>query len=280
MNKNLLLIGLAVGLISCSSEESTGETVEDVLDVVDDAMNDDPIDDFADFEFHMTIANMPSPVEYLSILDQHQHLYNADLVVPVEKADTYVTSSQQAIGFGMYLTDLAYMSETEHTESLTAYFNAAHKLADGLGAAASLEAVVQEHLDAHAHNSDSVHSFVHRGYEELEGYLTTETRLVTATELLVGGWIEAQYIITHIALTAPDEDIRSFLLTDINEQKLHLNNMVDLMNAINDDALSSHLAQFEELKTLYHSFADESELTDELIGELNQKLMSLRASMI
>ena len=81
-------------------------------------------------------------------------------------------------------------------------------------------------------------------------------------------------------MTAPHEDIRATLLSDINEQKLHLNNLIDLMNAIKDENLAAHIVQFDNLKTLYHSFADETELTDDIIANIVAELTALRNSLI
>lgn len=276
MKKELLIGTFAFGLMACGGEETADDIVNDVVDVIED--DGTAIDEFAEFEFELTIANMPTPVEYIAALQGHEHLYDASLVVPVENAANYISSSQQAIGFGMYLTDLSYMAETGHTESLNEYFNAAHDLADGLGAAESFERIINSQMEQHSR--DSLQSFVHSGYNEIEAYLTTEERLVTASELLIGSWLEGQFIITRLAIQAEHEDIRNQLLTDINEQKLHLNNLIDLMNAIQDEALLSHIAQFENLKSLYHSFADQTELTDDILSNINAEITALRESIL
>lgn len=280
MNHKLLFATAALGLVACSGEEQTEELVNDAMETVGETTEEGEVtNEFAEFEFEMAVANMPSPVEHIDVLQHHDHLYNKALVAPLESADKFVTTGQKAIGFGMYMVDLSYMAETGHTESMLAYFNTAHKLAGELGAAESFEAIVGDLMEGDQ-PTESIHSYVEQGYGELEGYLTSDEHLATASALLIGSWLEGQYIVTHMIQNVEHEEVREHMLNDINDQKLHLDNLLGLMNALNDGALSDHIAEFEKLHNTYHSFADASELTPEIIVQINSELETLRASFL
>ncbi|PKP40468.1 MAG: hypothetical protein CVT95_13625 [Bacteroidetes bacterium HGW-Bacteroidetes-12] len=108
MKKNqLLLIPILFLVIGCASPSGDAESKK-IAEPVSDTLT------VQDLDFLL-----PSPVEFLSLVHDVGFGYHPDLINPLVSPSDYLLYRNQALNFGVYLTDFSYLLLFEkHTEAI------------------------------------------------------------------------------------------------------------------------------------------------------------------
>jgi hypothetical protein len=80
---------------------------------------------------------------------------------------------------------------------------------------------------------DSVMTLVNKSYSDIESHLRLEGRESTAGLMLMGGWIEALYITTHLLYNPENPD--SIVVEKIAQQKYTITSLLGFMKNYYDD---------------------------------------------
>ena len=79
-------------------------------------------------------------------------------------------------------------------------------------AAQIFEEFVTKNIQSKIKNKDSLYVAIEKGLEAMEMYLVDNKKLVVATQVLMGSWVEMQYILSQSMLSSdPPKDLRQHI---------------------------------------------------------------------
>ncbi len=193
---------------------------------------------------------LPSPIESAMLIKSTGARFDADLLNPIGKAETYVTNKNMALNLGIYTCDLSFASLYEQTQLIINYMNAARKMADGLGILKTIDQQTIDRLEENINNSEVIMEIVSDTFMNSNSYLEDNGQSALAAIVLVGGWFEGLYISTRLV------DMKDFngnkLVGRIIDQKLTINIILDLLDSNKGNPLIDELTgQVQKLKLVF-----------------------------
>lgn len=269
-------------LYSNCQNESKQQQVQ-TLSSTKDTTASESLDTQIDFDFHMVIANVGfgSSTEIMNRISRADIKYNQTLPNPLSNEKKYQTSFSQALNYGTYTVDLAYLSNYEQSQQVINYYSIIYKLAKNIGATESFEKVVGSRLEQNANNKDSLSHIINQMYNSTDEYLRTNKRLESASLILTGSWVECQYILLNSLKGQSRNTKNKFLYDKVYEQKLHLNNLLKLLEHYKDkEGFQSFSNQLADIFTIYKGFQQETDVTQESIIKLCDKISGIRKGII
>lgn len=142
---------------------------------------------------------LPSPIETAYLIQSTGVSYNVDLANSTEKVDSYVTTMQKALNFGVYGADLSYASLFNQTQTTIQYMATAKKLAEELGIMDFVQKDIVERVESNINERDSLMEIITDGFTTANEYLKDAGRAEVAALIVAGGWIEGLYLATSLA---------------------------------------------------------------------------------
>ncbi len=195
--------------------------------------------------------NLPSPIELTQTVLESKSPYTPELLNPVENFENYVSSSKLALNFGVYGADLCYCRVYDELQESISYLATIRKITEKLQIPESEGAETINRIEENIANSDSIFKIIADTYAAADGYLKENDRDLTATFILIGGWIEGMHFAVKINSESKNQ---KQLISRIAEQKFSLQN---LMNLINEYGNNSNIAEikplFEKLEKVYEN---------------------------
>jgi len=189
--------------------------------------------------------NMYLSVEISSLFKSAGVKFNNDIISSYSKYVDYTTTDKKALNIGIYAVDLSYTRYFEQYDLSSRYFSAMQKLAENMGIPPEFFQNTARRFEENINNKDSLIKIANEVYKTTENYLKENAQYGTAALIIVGGWIEAIYLGSHIALETEDINI----IERIAEQKYSLENLLKLLNLyIQDEIVKKY---YEKLSYLY-----------------------------
>lgn len=277
----LLTTAVASSLLiaSCGSEPQQEETTTNTTPATEEPSKEDLAADKADFDFHLLIANMPTPLEEFEDLSMNQGGFDANLMTPISEANKHTSTAAIALNCGVYMVDLTYQTVYHEQEQMLAYLTAAHDLARKCGASYAFNKVLSSGLEKNIDNKDSLQAVMERGYDAMEEYLSNEGRIETATQLLTGGWIETQHMMMQSLQKM--ENPTDLLKNHVFEQRNHLASLLKLLGEFKGEAGLE--AEHDKLVKLEESFLKihaTEDVSHELLVELADEIQEIRDDIV
>ncbi|MCA1762206.1 MAG: hypothetical protein ABR574_02515 [Cryomorphaceae bacterium] len=195
---------------------------------------------------------VPSPMEMASILKKTGASYDMELLNDVKKVNEYTTSRSQALNLGVYGANLSYASIFNQNQESIIYLSCTKKLAEKLGVTKAFNESAIERMEANIENRDSLLNIVSETYYMLDAYLKENDRDHISAMVIAAGWVEGLYLSTSIAKKSEQKDKK--LITRIAEQKLSLENLMDLVEAYNSSGQLDDIAN--DLKAIHDAYRD------------------------
>lgn len=286
MNKLYILsltLATTMLLSSCGGNKEESAAKSDNASVSADTSTGPPIDEQKEFKFLQIIANIPAPSKQVLNISKSGLKYDVSLVNKPENAKKYSTSFKKSINYGVCLSDLAYVASFGNTQDILNQFGSAKVLAEGSSALVTFEKVVSAaHFDEHLKEVDTLEVIIDKIYTATDEFLTNDHHLDIAAKILVGSWIENQYLVLN-SIKGIDRNAKNDKLYDqLWEQKLHLANINSLMTEygqyeeMND--LAKKLAEFE--KVFYSGLKESKDMNKAKAAEMLKAINELRANII
>jgi len=243
---------------------------------------------------------VPSPIEMTNLLKKAGSEYNPNILNPTANTEKYLTVSQLAINLGVYGADLSYNRMFDQIQSSINYLVVLRKISDKLGVPEDEGAFAISRIEDNMNNKDSVMQIIAETYANADAYFKENDMPNIAAMILMGGWTEGIYIAINVAQTAQD---KQSVLDRIAEQKLSLDNLIELMKGYSDDKTIQHFyPMFVELKQVFNkvdisyqsgkvntdtinkittiSGTSHVEINDEDISSIENKIVEIRKEMI
>jgi hypothetical protein len=174
---------------------------------------------------------VPSPMEMASMLKKAGAVYNVKMLNDVKNVHNYTTAKSKALNLGIYGADLSYASVFNQNQESIIYLSCAKKLADNLGVTKAFNDETIERMEANVDNRDSLLTIVSETYYLLDAYLKENGRDHVSALVITAGWVEGLYLSTAIA--SEEKNPSDELMIRIADQKLSLQNLIELVNAYN-----------------------------------------------
>jgi hypothetical protein len=207
--------------------------------------------------------------------------FNAELLLPAGSETKYLSAMKKAFAFGVYSTDLAYLTTHEEFSSVQKYLASTRNLAKSLDLSETFDKVVGQRLQNNMENKDSIKVVIDQAYYEVDNYMRTNERALTATQVLTGSWIESQYITLNIAKGMTRSEKSQVLYDKIFEQKRHLSSLVSLLKEYESQKdFAPFINKLRELEKDYASMKSADLDNAAYLGSLADKLSALRAELI
>lgn len=229
MIKKIFFYSSAAFLTACgnSGTENYSETAS--KDSVATTVTTQPENELADFKFHTLVINIPSPFEIISLIPKTGLSFKEGLVNSTENLSKYSTTTKMGLNYGVYTVDLVYLSSNEHFAEVKNYFKTSGTLAKSLGFEKSYDNIVGPRLEKNIDKKDTINKMIDQVYSEMDNYLRSNDRLLTATQILVGSWIESQYITVSLLKDENKNKDNEILFQEILKQNFTSQKLIELL---------------------------------------------------
>ncbi len=268
----------ALQLSSCSSNKENTNAVSnaDSALLASDTM---VYNELADFRFSFAIANLPSPLNVISTIYSTQVPFDNTLLNPTDNEEKYLSSYKRAINYGIYGVDMAYIAYYGNKQDLFDYYSTSGKLAENLGILETFEKFT-DRFKSNYDNKDSIMLIVDQAYAETDKFLRTNSRLEIASYILAGSFMESLYIGSGLMKDQERGDKYKTSFDKIYEQKLVLNNLVDLFTQFKDKDAAEVEANLLLIKKVYDGFTDPEQVNKESMMKIFAAVTEARNNSI
>ena len=257
---------MLIMFVACGShkEKPVSEPISDSSMMAADSQ---PYNKMADFKFFFTIANLPSPLEIINTVFNTDVPFDNTLLNPTGNVEKYMSAYKKSINYGVYGVDMAYIAYYGNKQDLYDYYGTARKLAESMGT----QEVFDQFTDRFKNNSDnkdSIMVIVDEAYSETDKFLRSNSRLLGASYVLAGSFLESLYISTML-LKDQEKTVKfESSYKEIFDQKLMLDNLTDLFKQFKDKESVALENDFQNIKKVFDEIKDVSQINKESLGKI------------
>jgi len=221
---------------------------------------------------------MPTPLDELKDMTNDGIKYDAALLAPIANAEKHSSPDAIAINCGIYIVNMTYQAIYHKTKDIIKYSSTANQLAAKVDAAQIFEAIVTKNIQSKIKNKDSLYVAIEKGLEAMEMYLVDNKKLAVATQVLVGSWVEMQYILSQSMLSS---DSPKDLKQHIFSQREHLSNLLILLQEFKDEAgLHEELEKLKQLEVSFQKIHEAQEVTNYILVEVANEIKTIRNDLL
>ena len=218
------------------------------------------------------IKTAPKASDLVDFINKGGYSYMADLTLPTENAEKYLTLAEQSLATGIYKFDLYYAKVYNRHDIVTQIFDVQQKLVGKIGLQSDIAAMKKYNprISQNKENTDSLNVIISAVMNDLsQSYLSGEHSGVYALSY-VSANIEGLYIITQIASMVKDN---TELIKLIGQQKERVKTNYQLLEIMASDAAVAPI--FEKMKPILDSFSA-PEFTAKQLTEVTPLIAGLR----
>ena len=271
--------GFIFGFNSCNNSEKTAEQ-----NAAEKAMAEDTLSgktkEMVDFKFFYTIANLPSPMEMISAIYASKVPFNKDILNPTTSLENYNTAFKKAVNYGIFGIDMAYAAFYGQNQDLLDYYSTTRRLAERLNILETFENFTST-FERNAGNRDSLVKIIDNAYNETDHYLKANNRYMSATHVLGGALLEAQYLSVELMKNEEKTPDNKNIYEKIFNQKLYLENLISLYKEIEKDPESAKFKLgLETIKKSFDEVHTMEDLNKATLMKLSAAINSVRGDLI
>ena len=282
MLKKFLFLSAIVALASCGGSKENAPAAESTEATTDSSVGpySQPENELADFKFHMAIANIPSPFEVIDMLPKSGLSFDKGLMNSPDNQSKYQTSTKRGLNYGAYVVDLIYLSSNEQYSDVKKFFVTSRDLAQKLDAGESFNRIAGSRVEQNIDNKDSINHVMDAVYAETDNYLRSNARLLSATQILTGSWIESQYITINLLKNVEKNKTNEALFQKVYEQNIHAESLVKLLTEFEKEKdFKGLIGEVKELAKMYKEIKS-SEIDKSTLEKISSKLNTIRNKMV
>ena len=283
MKKLALFLIVVLYFSSCSNQEVKETELSEKLDsIAPDSSEMKKMDEEKEFKFFMIIANIPSPSHEVVELGKQNQSFKKEVPNNTKNVDNYTDSYKTAINYGVYIADFAYVSAFKNNKEIFNYFAACRKMAEKATVLKTFEEVVKsDFIKYNASNPDALEKILDTLYVNTEKFLETDHHLDIAVKILLGSWVETQYVFLSHLKEVNNNDKNKALFTKLWENKNHLNHINELLTEYSGhEELNSLAGSLSSYQKNYEGISAEKDFTKEKILKMYEDLSTIRSEMI
>ena len=193
--------------------------------------------------------NIASPVEIANLLQTLQVPFSENYLAQSIDANRQSTSFNKALTLGILGADLGYLNMYEKTGSSLDILSSIRKIAEDIKVGQFFDFESIKRLSKNKSNLDSLLFISIDSYNKIDTYLRANDRGQLSALMIIGVWIEGQYLATQVVNVYPNK-----MLSDrIGEQKIVLNDLILLISPYcnRDPEFSSLCKDMQDIKDKY-----------------------------
>lgn len=244
--KAILILILVIFCISCrNTTKKTGEFVFPEADSIPvseaEKLSPEAIADIS--------RNISSPVEIANLLQSLQVPFSQKYLASAIDANKQSTNFDKALKLGILGADLGYLNMYEKTGSSLDALSSIRKLAEDIKVGQFFDFESIKRLSQNRSNLDSLLFISIDSYNQIDNYFRANYRGHLSALMIIGVWIEGQYLATQVVSQFPDK-----MLSDrIGEQKIILNDLLLLIAPYcnRDQEFKDLCADLQNIKEIY-----------------------------
>ena len=240
----MAVLAVVVGACQNNRSKQTLSSVESSLAVSVDTVSQT-------IKFGNTLFSLPSPYQLTMMVKNADVKFNESLMNPVGNNSKYTSQFQKCVNLGVYGADLAYLNIYEQMPLVMNVFSVAKVLATDLDLLVTFNSELVNRVEKNIDNNDSLLYIMTNTYRDIDIYLKESRRQKEGALILAGGWVEAMYILTQLAVDTKNQE----LIQHVGESKQPLDNLVKI--------LTPYYSGNQEIKELLDSLMD---LTNDFEG--------------
>ncbi len=177
-------------------------------------------------KYKSSLFCIPSPHQGSIMIKENGISFDPGIIAPAYLSKKFITSFKQALGLGIYGTDLGYLNIYEQVPDALEYFKVMVNLSKELDIYTAIGPGWMEKIEKNLGNEDSLLFIISDMYRNANAHLKNNFRPGTGELIIAGGWIESMYILTQVYQSGQSYQIRNL----IGNQKQILNNLIDLLS--------------------------------------------------
>jgi hypothetical protein len=170
--------------------------------------------------------NISSPVEIANLLQTLEVPFSQNYLASSIDANKQSTNFDKAIKLGILGADLGYLNMYEKTGSSLDVLSSIRKLAEDIKVGQFFDFESIRRLSQNKSNLDSLLFISIDSYTQIDNYLRKNDRGQFSALMIIGVWIEGQYLATQVVSQFPDKKLSD----RIGEQKIILNDLLLLIS--------------------------------------------------
>ncbi|GEM_PF-3270152 len=203
------------------------------------------------------IFSLPAPVDIASALVDHpDSKFNRDILNPPENMVKYTTNRSIALNIGIYSSDLSYAGFFEQKQITHDYLVVTKKMAENIGIINSIDEESLKKLISPNIDKVAMQKIISESFMNTDAYLMENGRSEIMTMILIGGWIEAQYLATNLTKSSLTENPE--LVQRIMEQGLTLELMLNFFaQDMKNEQINALKKDLTEIKNSYDKLNQE-----------------------
>jgi hypothetical protein len=193
--------------------------------------------------------NISSPVEIANLLQSLQVPFSQNYLAEDIDPNRQSTAFEKALELGILGADLGYLNMYEKTGSSLEVLSSIRKIAEDIKVGQFFDFESIKRLSRNKSNLDSLLFVSIDSYNKIDNYLRSNDRGHLSALMIIGVWIEGQYLATQVVKQYPDK-----MLTDrIGEQKIILNDLLLLITPYcnRDPEFTSLCKDMQDIKEKY-----------------------------
>ena len=193
--------------------------------------------------------NITSPIEIANLLQVMAVPFSPEYLASSIDANKQTTAFDKAISLGILGADLGYLNMYEKTGSSIDMLSSIKKLAEGIKVGQFFDFETIKRLSLNKSNLDSLLFLSIDSYTQIDKYLRDNDRGQLSSLMIIGVWIEGQYLATQVMKEYPDPMLRD----RIGEQKIILNDLIMLAAPYcgRDKEFNSLCRSLQEIREAY-----------------------------
>lgn len=170
--------------------------------------------------------NITSPVEIANLLLTLDVPFSPDYLATSIDPKKQGTNFDKALELGILGADLGYLNIYEKTGSSLDVLSSIRKLSEDIKVGQFFDFESIKRLSQNKSNLDSLLFISIDSYNQIDNYLRANDRAQLSALMILGVWLEGQYIATQVVSKVPNK-----ILSDrIGEQKIILNDLIFLIS--------------------------------------------------
>jgi hypothetical protein len=215
--------------------------------------------------------NIASPVEIANLLQSLAVPFSPDYLASSIDANKQATSFDKALTLGILGADLGYLNMYEKTGSSIDILSSIRKLAEGISVGQFFDFETIKRLSLNKSDLDSLLFLSIDSYTQIDEYLRENNRGQLSALMIIGVWLEGQYLATQVMTEYPDPVLRD----RIGEQKIILNDLIMLAKPYcnRDSEFGSLCRELQEIKDKFRDVRITYTLGEPVSKEVNGALV-------
>lgn len=279
MIKKIIVFSCVSMLLSCNNTTNPDSLNESQNDTVKNSITQ-PENELADFKFHTLVINIPSPFEIITLLPKSGIPFKQGLVNSTDNVTKYTTTTKKGLNYGVYIVDLVYLSSNEHFSEVKNYFKTSVILSQSLGCAEIFANIAGPRLENNIDKKDTINKIIDQIYMEMDNYLRTNDRLLTATQILVGSWIESQYLTVSLLKNETKNKNNELLFQKISQEGYTLEKLVQLLTEFEKEKdLKPIIEELKDLQNIYKEYKG-GDIEKALLVKIYDQLSVVRGKVV